>query len=70
MLNYVITLCDYSDAYILVCGTIIINGEGAYSDAKRANERNTGVTSKACTPFRDCIRKTNNTNVDIEKICE
>ena len=58
-----ITLCDYSDAYILVCGTIIINGEGAYSDAKRANERNKGVT-----PFRDCIRKTNNTNVDIEKI--
>ena len=24
------SLCDYSDAYILVCGTMIINREGAY----------------------------------------
>ena len=66
MLKY--RLCDYSDAYILVCGTIIINGEDAYSDAKRSNERNKGVTFETCTPFPDCMSKINNTNVDIEKI--
>ena len=35
--------------------------------AKRANERNKGVTLKTCAPFRDFISKINNTNVDIEK---
>ena len=34
------TLCDYSDAYILVKGNIAITGEGADDDAKRLDERN------------------------------
>ena len=34
-----LSLCNYSDAYILVSGTVTINREGD-DDAKRANERN------------------------------
>ena len=29
------TLCDYTDAYILVNGTITMNGAGADDNAKR-----------------------------------
>ena len=34
------SLCDYSDAYILVSGTITITGAGADDAAKRLDERN------------------------------
>ena len=37
------SLCDYSDAYILVNGTITINGIGADAAARRADEREKGV---------------------------
>ena len=33
------SLCDYSDAYILVKGTITINGRGADAAARQADER-------------------------------
>ena len=33
-------LCDYSYAYILVSGTIEIEGEGEDATAKRLDERN------------------------------
>ena len=33
------SLCDYSDAYILVKGTITIAGEGADTAARHADER-------------------------------
>ena len=33
------SLCDYSDAYVLVSGTITITGEGGDDDAKWADER-------------------------------
>ena len=36
-------LCDHSDAYILVTGTIKITGEGDDDNAKRTDEKNTGV---------------------------
>ena len=58
------SLCDYSDAYILVCGTIKITGEGADGDAKREDERNKEVTFKNCAPFTNCISEINNTQVD------
>ena len=63
------SLCDYSDAYILVCGTIIINREGGYRSisSKTSKRKKKGVTFKTCAPFRDCISKINNTDVDIEK---
>ena len=34
------SLCDYSDAYILISGTLTITGAGADDTAKRLNERN------------------------------
>ena len=37
------SLCDYSDAYILVNGTITINGIGADVAARGADEREKGV---------------------------
>ena len=33
------SLCDYCDAYILVCGRIIITGEGAKNAAKEEDEK-------------------------------
>ena len=40
------SLCDYSDAYILVKGTITIAGAGADAAARQAGERNKGVAFK------------------------
>ena len=40
------SLCDYSDAYILVKGTITITGAGVDDDARQAYERNKGVIFK------------------------
>ena len=57
-------LCDYSDAYILVSGTITITGAGADDAAKRLDERNKGVIFKNCAPFTDCISEINNTQID------
>ena len=55
------SLCDYSDAYTLVGGTITITGAGA------DDERNKGVISKNFAPFTDCIREINNTQIDNAK---
>ena len=43
------SLCDYSDAYIFVSGTITITGAGVDDAAKRLDERNKGVIFKLCT---------------------
>ena len=61
------SLCDYSDAYILVKGTITINGIGADAAARRADEREKGVAFKNCAPFTNCISEINNTQVDNAK---
>ena len=37
-------LCDYTDSYILVKGTITITGVGGNADAKNTDERDKGVT--------------------------
>ena len=37
------SLCDYSDAYILVSGTITITGAGVDYAEKRLDERNNEV---------------------------
>ena len=47
-------LCDYSDAYILVAGNIIV----AVGDA------NTKVAFKNCAPFRKCRTEINETFID------
>ena len=51
------SLCDYSDACILVKGTITIEGEGADAAASHADERDKGVAFKNCVPFINCISK-------------
>ena len=55
------SLCDYSDAYILVKGTITINNTWA---AAEPNNRNKKVIFKYCAPFNNCIREINNIQVD------
>ena len=57
-------LCDYADSYILVKGTITITGECDNAAAKRADERNKGVTFKNCAPFTKCISRINNADTD------
>ena len=59
------SLCDYSDAYILVKGTMTVNNT-ADADAD-ANNTNKKVIFKNCTPFTNCISEINNTQVDNAK---
>ena len=61
------SLCDYSDAYILVKGTITIAGAGDDAVARQADERDKGVVFKNCVPFTNCISEINNTQVDNAK---
>ena len=48
------SLCDNSDAYILVKGTITITGVGDDAAARQADERNKGVIFENCAPFIKC----------------
>ena len=57
------SLCDYTDAYIIVKGTITINGAGADAAARQADERDKGVPFKNCAPFTNCMSEINNTQV-------
>ena len=61
------SLCDYSDAYILVKGRITISGAGDDAAARQADERDKGVAFKNCAPFTNCISEINNTQVDNAK---
>ena len=61
------SLCDYSDAYILVSGTVTITAAGDDDAARRLDERNKAVIFKNCVPFTDCISKINNTQIDNAK---
>ena len=55
------SLCDYSDAYIFVKGTISIEGAGDNAAARQADESDKGVIFKNCAPFTNCISEINNT---------
>ena len=59
------SLCDYSDAYILVKGTISVNNTAAQDAA--ANNTNKKVIFKNCGPFTNCISEINNTQIDNAK---
>ena len=61
------SLCHYSDVYILVKGTITINGRGADAAARQTDERDKGVAFKNCAPFTNCVSEINNTQVDNAK---
>ena len=45
------SLCDYSDAYILVNEKTIITGGGGDAAARQADERDNGVAFKNCAPL-------------------
>ena len=55
------SLCDYSDAYILVKGNISVNNTGT---ATAPTNRNKKLIFKNCAPFNNCISKINNTQTD------
>ena len=59
------SLCDYSDAYILVKGIISVNNTAAQGAA--ANNTNKKVIFKNCAPFTNCISEINNTQIDNAK---
>ena len=61
------SLCDYSDAYILVKGKITVIGRGADAAARQADERDKGLAFKNCAPFTNCISEINNTQIDNAK---
>ena len=54
------SLCDYSDAHILVKGTITVNNTAADVAANNINKK---VAFKNCARFANCIFKINNTQV-------
>ena len=58
------SLCDYSDAYILVKGKITITGAGANAAARQADDRDKGVAFKNCAPFTSCKSDINNIKID------
>ena len=55
-------LCNYSDVYILVKGTVTV----ANTPAQVQNNNGAGkkVILKTCAPFTDCKSRINNTQVD------
>ena len=61
------SLCDYSNAYILVKGRITITGTGADAAARQADERNKGAIFKNCALFVNCKSEINNTEIDNAK---
>ena len=57
------SLCDYSDAYILVKRKITITGAGDDAAATQADERDKGVAFKNWAPFTNCISEISNTQI-------
>ena len=55
------SLCDYSDAYILVKGTISVTNA---AQGAAVNNTNKKVIFKNCAPFTNCISEINNTKID------
>ena len=53
------SLCDYSNAYILVKGNISVHDTAGAGAA--ANNTNKKIIFKNCAPFTNCIIKINNT---------
>ena len=59
------SLCDYSDAYIHVKGTITVNNTAAAGGD--ANNTNKKAIFKNCAPFTNCISEINITDIDNAK---
>ena len=58
-------LCDYSDAYILVKGTITVPNAAVAGEA--VNSTNEKVIFKKFAPFTNSLKEINNTQVDDSK---
>ena len=58
------SLCDYSDPYIIVKGTISIERVQAPAEPDNDGKK---VVFKNYLPFTDCISKINNTQIDNAK---
>ena len=56
------SVCDYSDAYIHVKGTITVPDKAGAGAA--VNNTNKKLVFKNCAPFTNCISEINNTQVD------
>ena len=56
------SLCNYSDAFILVKGNISVNDTTDVGAA--SNNINKTVTFENCAPFTNCTSKINNTQID------
>ena len=56
-------ICDYSDAYILVSGTLTVPNTG--ESANPHNRQN--IIIKNSAPFTDCLSEINNTQIDNAK---
>ena len=56
------SLCDYSDAYVLVKGTVTVANTADVPAA--ANKNNKKVIFENCVLFIKCISRINNTQVD------
>ena len=61
------SLCDYSDAHILVSGIITTDGAGADDNAKRLDEINKVVIFKNCAPFTEGINEISKNEIDNAK---
>ena len=59
------SLCDYSDAYFIVEGTITVYNTAV--DGAAANYTNKKVIFKNCAPFTNYISEINNTQIDNAK---
>ena len=59
------SLCDSSDAYIYIRGTITVNDTAAEGAA--ANNNNKKVILKNCASFINCISQINHTEIDNAK---
>ena len=55
-------LCDYSDAYVLVKGNIVVSKSSAAGES--TNNAYKKAIFKNCTPFTDCMSEINYIEVD------
>ena len=61
------SLCDESDAYMLVKGRKIITETGEDAAARQGDLRNKVAISKSSAPFINCKNRINNTEIDNAK---
>ena len=60
-------LCDYSDAYIHVSGTMTVTGAWDDDNEKGTYERNKVVIFKTFAPLTNCLSSINNIKIDNEE---